>query len=349
MKGVCFGWDIGGAHLKLASLDADGRLLAVRQLACPLWQGMEQLRRAAATLGVDAMAADALHAITMTGELCDLFTDRAQGVGDILTCLGSLLDARATLRVYAGSLGWLGADAAARQAGAVASANWRALAEWVARHIDAGVLLDIGSTTTDVILLEGREVRCVGQDDASRLASGELLYTGVVRTPLMAVSRRVPVRGVWQNLAAEHFATMADVYRVLGELDERHDQMASADGRGKDIEASARRVARMLGRDLGADAGLADIEGVARHLARVQAREIEDAVSLQASRAADAGRALPVIGAGAGAWVAAALAARLARPYVPFSALLEVDGALAGEATLAAPAVAVARLAWLAR
>lgn len=352
MKGAWFGWDIGGAHLKLASLDEEGRLLAVHQIACPLWQGLAQLEQACAILGTAAMAPQAVHAVTMTGELCDVFADRASGVRDILAGLRRVLGPRATISVYGGEQGWLSPTMAAEAAHAVASANWLALASLVARSVTQGVLLDIGSTTTDVILIENGVVCCRGRDDAARLATGELVYTGVVRTPLMAVCRQVPVQGIWQNLAAEYFATMADVYRLLGLLDEAHDQMATADGRSKDIDASARRVARMLGRDFGSDASLADMRGVARHVARAQAREIEDAVALQASRARSAGETLAIIGAGAGAFLAVQIAQSTGRQFVAFQTLLELDETattLAAAAALAAPAVAVAKLARLAR
>jgi uncharacterized hydantoinase/oxoprolinase family protein len=42
---------------------------------------------------------------------------------------------------------------------------------------------------------------------------------------------------------------MADVWRVLGELDESHDQHLAADGREKTPKASAARLARMVGLD----------------------------------------------------------------------------------------------------
>jgi len=354
MEGVFFGWDIGGAHLKVASLDAGGRLLAVRQVACPLWQGLAQLQQACTALAVTRMAPGAVHAVTMTGELCDVFPDRASGVHGILECLAGMLNERVTLRIYAGDDAWLSPAAAVTAAARVASANWLALAHLVASRVKQGVLLDIGSTTSDVILIEDGQVRNRGRDDASRLACGELVYTGVVRTAVMAVCRQVPIHGLWQGLAAEYFATMADVHRLLGQLDERHDQMPAADGRGKDLEASARRLARMLGRDFGVDASLADMRGVARHLSRIQAREIEDALALQLSRAQDGGASLPLIGAGAGAFVAAHLAQTQGRGYLPFQSLLETDmeGSLAQQAALSAPAVAVAKLlhrAWQAR
>ena len=130
MKGAFFGWDIGGAHLKLASLDAEGRVLAVHQIACPLWQGLAQLQQACALLGTAAMPPQAVHAVTMTGELCDVFADRASGVRDILAGLRRALGPRATISVYGGERGWLSPTAAAAAALAVASANWLALASW---------------------------------------------------------------------------------------------------------------------------------------------------------------------------------------------------------------------------
>ena len=349
MNGDFFGWDIGGAHLKVASLDPSGRLIEVRQLACPLWQGLEQLDEACATLGLAGASASAVHAITMTGELCDIFHDRASGVREILARVTAQLDARARLRVYAGTDGWLTPDAAGAATAAVASANWHALATLVAEFVRDGILLDIGSTTTDVIPIEDGEVASRGRDDATRLEFGELVYTGVARTPVMAVCRKVPIQGRWQSLAAELFATMADVHRLLGELDESHDQLTSADGRAKDTTASARRLARMLGRDLDHDATPEDMRGVAAYLAGRQRRAIEDAVAVQASRATRRAHTLPLIGAGAGSFVAAQLARGSGREYLAFETLIGADAELARAAALAAPAVAVAKLAWMTR
>ena len=37
------GWDIGGAHLKAVLLDANGNVLNIKQLPCPLWRGLHEL------------------------------------------------------------------------------------------------------------------------------------------------------------------------------------------------------------------------------------------------------------------------------------------------------------------
>ena len=72
------GLDVGGAHLKVA-FARDGRILAARQAPCRLWEGLDRLGPAfdAALAGLPPPGRVAL---TMTGELADLFVDRATGV-----------------------------------------------------------------------------------------------------------------------------------------------------------------------------------------------------------------------------------------------------------------------------
>ena len=80
--------------------------------------------------------------------------------------------------------------------------------------------------------------------------TGELVYTGLVRSFVMAIAERAPFAGRWSPLINENFATMADVHRILGTLPEGADQMATADGRAKTVAASRARLARMVGRDV---------------------------------------------------------------------------------------------------
>ena len=39
---VVLGFDVGGAHLKAARVE-DGRVIGAIKIACPLWQGLDQL------------------------------------------------------------------------------------------------------------------------------------------------------------------------------------------------------------------------------------------------------------------------------------------------------------------
>src|SRR5438552_12194660 len=95
-----------------------------------------------------------------------------------------------------------------------AAANWLALAAYAGRFAPTGtaLLVDVGSTTTDLVpLLGGAPVPC-GNTDAERLLHRELVYTGVRRTPLCAL--------LGETGAAELFATTLDAYLLLEELPE---------------------------------------------------------------------------------------------------------------------------------
>src|SRR5690606_28639648 len=105
--------------------------------------------------------------------------------------------------VWGGERGFLPFHAAGREPGRIGSANWYATALVAARTAGSGILVDAGTTTTDIVPLRDGVPVPVGHDDMGRLRSGELVYTGVVRTPVMAIVQRVPFHGRWQNVAAE--------------------------------------------------------------------------------------------------------------------------------------------------
>jgi probable H4MPT-linked C1 transfer pathway protein len=126
----------------------------------------------------------------------------------------------------------------------IASANWLALAVFAGRQAPSGpaLLLDIGSTTTDIVpLCEAKPVP-QGRTDPERLRSHELIYSGVRRTPLCAL---LGARG-----AAELFATTLDVFLVLGAVPEDQADTGTADGQPATRSAAQVRLARMLCADL---------------------------------------------------------------------------------------------------
>jgi (4-(4-[2-(gamma-L-glutamylamino)ethyl]phenoxymethyl)furan-2-yl)methanamine synthase len=133
----------------------------------------------------------------------------------------------------------------------IASANWLASAQCVALQAPNALFVDVGSTTTDIIAIDDGKVVCAGITDAYRMANDSLVYTGVVRTPVMALAQKIDFEGSKVNVAAEYFATMADVYRLTCEL--TTDDAETADGKGKTQLESARRLARMIGHDVDTD------------------------------------------------------------------------------------------------
>jgi probable H4MPT-linked C1 transfer pathway protein len=341
MPDIATGWDIGGAHLKVAQAAADGRLIAAAQVPCTLWRGLDHLVVAIEAVRPE-LAPASRHGIAMTGELVDLFADRKEGVAQLAEVMAQCFPGE-VLRIYAGADGFRPlAEAPARWL-AVASANWHAGAAFAASRRGDGLFLDIGSTTADLVPFARGRVANMAYSDAERLASDEMVYTGVTRTPVMAVASEAPFAGQRQRLMAEHFATMADVHRLTGELPGDADQHDTADGRGKTEADSARRLARMLGRD--ADLGdLRPWRRLARHLSERQCQMLQSAVDRVLSRGI-LPDAAPIVGAGVGRFLALRIALRVKRPYVDFAALLSGEARAVEWAARCAPAAALAVLA----
>ena len=205
------------------------------------------------------------------------------------------------------------------------------------------VLVDIGSTTTDFVALSAAGCLCAGNSDAQRLRSGELLYQGVVRTPLCALTGRIEFRDAHYNVMNEWFATTADVYRLTGELDPAHDQHPAADGGAKDTDGSCRRIARMIGHDA-RDASLHEWTALARQWRSHQLGLLQGELQRVEAGLSPAPSVATLVGAGCGSFLVRALAQSLRRRYVAFEALIDAPPALQGWACVCAPAVAVAML-----
>lgn len=335
------GWDIGGAHLKAVLVQPDGRAVQAVQRMCPLWRGMDRLQQAVTEVLAELPSLPSRHAITMTGELADIFPDRQTGVSLLTNNMRNNLQ-QSDIYIYAGREGFLSPDTSSAHADAIASANWHASAEYLARRCSSAIFIDVGSTTSDLIVLHSERPAVRGYSDAGRMQTEELVYTGVIRTPVMAVTQQLPFGGEWQRLAAEHFATMGDVYRLTGELPEGYDMSDTADGQGKSEQESARRLARMVGRDLG-DAGMEHWRQLARAVRSQQLRTLQSAVERQLSLHALPDDA-PFIGAGAGTFIVRELARIMDRPFLEASHFVEGDASVAEWAGVCLPAYAVA---WL--
>jgi len=335
---VVIGWDIGGVHLKAVRAE-DGRIVKAVQYASPLRSGTEQLRDAFARARNDMGRGDR-NVITMTGELADIFSSRQEGVEKLSLLAEKELE---NVSIYAGPVGFVAGTEAQRRCTEIASANWHASAAVVAQRGGSGLFIDVGSTTTDVVpIAEGRVVSR-GYTDAQRLAAGELVYTGLVRTFVMATAPRAPLNGLWTTLVNENFATMADAHRIRGTLPADVDLMATTDGREKSVPASRVRLARMLGSDA-AQADGKSWELLANWFAEAQIRTITDAVMLVMSSCVAASTG-PIVAAGIGVSLIAEIARRLGLSWQRFDELLDVVPAARDAVCQCAPAAALTALA----
>lgn len=333
------GWDIGGAHLKAVRLDSAGNVLTATQVYCPLWRGLNALHTALDKILAEMNADN--HFVTMTGELADFFENRHAGVLQIAQLVLQRLGG--SVQFYAGKQGFVGIDAVNANTDQIASMNWLASVQLVAQNVSQALFLDIGSTTTDIALIQNGQPQVIGFHDATRLQSDELVYTGVVRTPLMALAQKITFNSALVNLAAEHFATTADVYTLTGDLPLDENMADTADGANKSITACARRIARMVGMD-SADAPISIWRNLACAFKHAQINQIKQAVLLQISRLEE-GCHLHIVGCGVGDFLAFEVAKQLAMPYHSVTDFIASDNLQAKEkAAVCFPAFAVVSL-----
>lgn len=231
------GLDIGGANLKAATLDG-----WAEEIPFALWKYPEQLKSFLGELRSRAPEA-ANVAVTMTGELCDCFETKKDGVNHIVGAVEAAFSGT-RIMYWRTDAGWRDVLGAYQEPYCLAASNWSALGHWIAGKLVNGatVLVDMGSTTTDVLYLVPGKVLAQGLDDASRLRSGELVYTGLTRSPVCSL--------VQHSVCAELFATTLDAHLIMGSLAEQPDRRDSADGRCWTVECAHARMARMLGADM---------------------------------------------------------------------------------------------------
>jgi (4-(4-[2-(gamma-L-glutamylamino)ethyl]phenoxymethyl)furan-2-yl)methanamine synthase len=322
------GLDVGGANVK--AVHSGGPCLT---RPFPLWTDPETigLRRLLRDLLRGLPPADRL-ALTMTGELCDCFASKREGVARILDAV-----AEATaLPIQVWQTDGRFVDLATARAGnplLIAAANWLALTVWAGRLVPSGpaLLLDIGSTTTDIIpLLDGKPVP-VGRSDPERLRSGELVYTGIRRTPVCAV--------LSDGLAAEWFATTHDVYLALGLMAEDPGDTDTADRRPATVRHARARLARMFCADLETSTSEERL-ALAACIHHRQVEQVQAAVRVVLSRLPDPPGV--VILSGSGEFLARAVAG--ACPELASCRLLSLQTELAPGLSTAACAHAVAVL-----
>ena len=322
--------DIGGANLKAA----DG-LGWARSVPFDLSGRRRNLAGDLQAL-IEAAPVCTRLAVTMTGELCDAFRSKSDGVLAILDAVTEAAGRR-PIAVYLVDGRLVFVEQATSEPLLAAASNWHVLAKFACRFAEqrVGLLIDVGSTTTDIIPLVHGRVAAQGTSDTDRLLSGELAYTGVCRTPVCAVTPTLPYRGADCPVAAEWFATTADAYVLLEELPPEPEAAWTADGRPLAPPFARERLARMV---------CADARTFDERNARVAAAAIRTAQLAQLRSAAErATSRLPtpieaVIVSGAGEF----LARRLAAEAWPRTRVVSLAAMLGREVSLCAPAHALA-------
>jgi probable H4MPT-linked C1 transfer pathway protein len=166
------GIDIGGANIKIV----DDRGTHIHY--CPLWKG-GSLRQILSEYRGDQAA------VVMTGELADCFSSKWEGINFIVNTIKE---------IFSNAL-FYGTDARFHDEATpqLAAANWLAAADYLLPQYSGSLLVDIGSTTTDIIPLN-RLDDLNGLTDIERLQKGFLIYNGLLRTNVATFVRTVTIK-----------------------------------------------------------------------------------------------------------------------------------------------------------
>ncbi len=271
------GIDVGGANLKLVD-DAGSHIHY-----CPLWEEAP----ITGILSRYAKGKDDPAAVVMSGELADCFRNKMEGISFIVD---------AVKKAFPKAI-FYGTDAAFHTGPVpqLAAANWLASADYFRTRYPDAVLLDVGSTTADIIPVNHfDDLR--GHTDLTRLQDGYLVYTGMLRTNIATLLRSVELDGVETPVSTEYFATSADAHLVLGHITSQQYSCDTPDKKEKTLDASLRRLARVVCSDL-EEIGERGAMQVASAFWAVQRRKILTATALAATESG----AQRVIVAGIGA------------------------------------------------
>ena len=262
------GWDIGGVNLKAVRV-AGGHVAAVRSRPFELQRAPEALvpllRELARDLGSGVSDP---QVVTMTAELSQLFRSKREGVAFVLDAVTAAFP-EPLVHVLQVEGPFLPVARAREAPLAVAAANWSATARFVGSHWPDALLIDVGSTTTDIIPIVAGRPAAIGHTDPERLRSSELLYSGAVRTPAEALASEVCLAGAVSGVSAEGFALAGDVHLWRGDLASEDYCVTPPDGRPATRPYARERLARVIcaDRDMLADA---DISSIADSLAEAQ-------------------------------------------------------------------------------
>ncbi|MHA1578610.1 MAG: hydantoinase/oxoprolinase family protein [Candidatus Freyarchaeota archaeon] len=277
------GLDVGGVNTKAVALNVDTpETVKNREFLSvyfPIWEHslaeLPQLMKRVRNDLCGDRSPSALG-VTMTAELSDAYQTKREGVNHVLDSVGEAFpETKVWVVDVDGDL--VTVSEARKRPLRVAAANWAATAWMVGRHVKDCFLIDVGSTTTDIIPLVDGRPKTLGKTDTERLISGELVYTGVLRTPVPAITSRIPVWGKDCRVSSEKFALSADVHIILGNITEEEYTCETADGRGKTVDYSLARLARVVCADTEM-LRREEIIKIAHHVYRCQLAQITEAL-----------------------------------------------------------------------
>jgi len=235
---MILGIDIGGANTKITKIEGDN--YEIYHIYFPMWKKKDELEDLLKNYNnnVDYIA------LVMTAELADCYKTKKEGVEDIINKVENVFNC--PIYVFDVNGNFLISEEAKKRYLDVSASNWNATAKFVSEFIkDSCILVDMGSTTTDIIPIKNKKI-LAKKTDLDRLMNNQLVYVGTLRTPVSFLANKVEFRGKLTNLSSEYFAITADISLILNKITEDDYTCETPDNNGKDFESCLTRLARVL-------------------------------------------------------------------------------------------------------
>ena len=338
-KHSIIGWDIGGVNVKAVRIEWQDQKIksyhaVVRQFE--IWRDLDNLINVIRQIGEELGLQDhPKMAVTMTAELSDVFRTKREGVIHVLNAIAQSFG---KISIYPFNLeeNFFSLDEALQVPLLCAATNWLASALFIAVDHPDCILMDIGSTTTDIIPIRDGKPISQGRTDTQRLISGELVYTGVLRTNPNTIADHAPVKGRICRVSAEYFASMADVYLILGKITPGEYTCPTADGKAKTVSSARDRLSRLVC----SDSEIMREEEIVKLAGYLWEKQLQQIIepTMQVLSGLQNGSDLALVVAGTGGFLAKEVARRLGMPIVDLGREWE------GRAIASFPALSVACL-----
>jgi len=333
------GLDIGGVNTKAAVVELepktnDFKILEVKSRYLPFWLEKEKLRDLLQEIKSDIsdLSIDAIG-VTMTAELSDCFRTKSEGVTWIVHQVDSIFPDANYINIT-GNI--QNVNEILECPGQFAASNWLAIAMFIGKIIPTCIMLDIGSTTTDIIPIQNGIPNSVGRTDLDRLCSGELVYTGVLRTNVACITSKIPIKDKVATVASELFSTSGDLHLILENIQPSEFTCETADGRPATIQYAMERLARVICADLDT-LSIDEVHNMASYIYQKQLKQVECGVSQVFKRFSTH---CPIVVTGLGAKFLAAPAAI----NQGFNNITNLSNIMSVNASIASTAVATAAI-----
>ncbi len=259
---MILGLDIGGANVKYAILSDK---VESGTIHLPLWR-RENCERLSEVLS--GICEPNVVCTVTTAEICDTFKTKEEGVSFIEKAVKKAFPS--ARHFFLNCRGELKEEA--KPEIEFAASNWVASVTVLEGDF---IFADMGTTTTDLIPVRGRILSA--RSDFERLRRGELLYVGMLRTPVFHVLRYSRV--LKAPPVPELYANVGDALILTGDIGEKDYICETFDGRGKTPEECMQRIARQFCCD--ADE-LPELAEVAREVREAVVSMLAEAIEWQA-------------------------------------------------------------------